>query len=90
MELGAERILPNHGCPDRIASGGYGPNLTLATLRYVRTLLAMQDDARLRALPLRDLIAADLESGTLVYVPEYEPVHAGNVAAVAALSAGQP
>jgi glyoxylase-like metal-dependent hydrolase (beta-lactamase superfamily II) len=90
MELGAERILPNHGCPDRIAAGGYGPNLTLATLRYVRTLLAMQDDVSLRAVALRDLIAADLESGTLVYVPEYESVHAGNVAAVAALSASRP
>jgi glyoxylase-like metal-dependent hydrolase (beta-lactamase superfamily II) len=88
--LGADKILPNHGCPERIASGGYGPELTPATCRYVRTLLAMRADAGLRARPLRDLIAADLAAGTLVYLPEYEPVHAANVAAVTGAAARGP
>jgi glyoxylase-like metal-dependent hydrolase (beta-lactamase superfamily II) len=86
-DLRADRILPNHGCADRIASGGYGPELTFATRRYVRMLLAMPADAQLRAMPLRDLIAADLEAGTLVYLPDYESVHAGNVAAIMATAA---
>ena len=80
--LGPQRILPNHGSPDRIGSGGYGPALIPATARYVRALLAMKANAGLRSAPLRDLIAADLKDQTLVYLPEYEAVHARNVASV--------
>ena len=83
--LGATHILPNHGCPDRIAAGGYDAGLIRATARYVRMLLAMKIDARLRATALRDLLAPDLEDGTLVYLEGYEPVHARNVEQVLAL-----
>lgn len=82
--LGAVRILPNHGCPDRIAQGGYGPALIPATARYVRALLAMKDDASLREKPLREIIAVDVASGALTYFCGYEAVHAGNVEKVAA------
>lgn len=77
--LGAERILPNHGCPSRIASGGYGPNFIPATSRYVRLLLAMKHDIELRSIPLRQLLAPELAAGTLIYLDAYEPVHARNV-----------
>ncbi len=80
--LAPRLILPNHGCPERIGSGGYGPALIPATARYVRALLAMKSDARLRATPLRDLIASDLQDGTLVYHSDYEAVHARNIASV--------
>lgn len=82
--LGATRILPNHGCPDRISAGGYGPELIPATARYVRALLAMKEDAALRALPLREVLEADLASGTLLYFAGYESVHAGNIEKVRA------
>jgi cyclase len=83
--LGAEWILPNHGCPDRIASGGYGPSLISATSRYVRLLLEMKHDAELRDTPLRDLISTDLADGTLVYLEEYESVHLHNIERVVAV-----
>jgi hypothetical protein len=77
--------LPNHGCPERIASGGYGPGLIPATARYVRALIGMASATQSPATPLRDLIAADLNDGTLVYYPDYEAVHARNVASVTGL-----
>ncbi len=84
-KLGATHILPNHGCPDRISAGGYGASLIPATSRYVRSLLAMKTDARLRATALRDLIARELEDGTLIYLDGYEPVHEINVKRVLAV-----
>jgi glyoxylase-like metal-dependent hydrolase (beta-lactamase superfamily II) len=83
--LGATHILPNHGCPDRIAAGGYGASLIPATARYVHTLLATKTDASLRATALRDLIARELEDGTLIYLDGYEPVHALNIRRVLAV-----
>ena len=79
------RILPNHGCPGRISSGGYGPDLIPASARYVRALIAMASGTQSRTTPLRDLIATDLMDGTLVYYPDYEVVHARNVASVTGL-----
>lgn len=84
VRLAPRLILPNHGCPERIASGGYGPELIPATSRYVRALLAMKSNDLLRETPLRQIIAADLHEGTLTYLAGYEPVHAGNVASVTA------
>ena len=80
-----KRILPNHGCPERIASGGYGPGLIPATARYVRALIDMASGTQSPATPLRDLIAADLNDGTLIYYPDYEAVHARNVVGVTGL-----
>lgn len=81
---GARRILPNHGDPGRIAGGGYDASLIGATARYVRHLLACRDDPGQAARPLRDVIAPDLASGALIYFPEYEAVHARNVAVLTA------
>jgi cyclase len=82
--LGATRILPNHGCPDRIAAGGYDPSFIAATARYIRLLLAMKVDVALRSVPLRELVAPEVGAGTLIYFPEYEPVHIRNVERVTA------
>ncbi len=78
------RILPNHGCPDRIASGGYDTALIPATVRYVEALLAIRAGSRDRDTPLRDLLAQDLSARTLVYFDGYEAVHARNVESVLA------
>jgi glyoxylase-like metal-dependent hydrolase (beta-lactamase superfamily II) len=76
--LGAERILPNHGAPERIAAGGYPPGFIAATSDYVRALL---DPARRQA-PLRELLAGPLAAGWITYYEPYEAVRAENLAAV--------
>jgi glyoxylase-like metal-dependent hydrolase (beta-lactamase superfamily II) len=81
--LGAERVLPSHGDPDRIAAGGYeGDSLIRATQRYLQTLLRMRDLPALRALPLAELLAEPLADGALVYHPGYDEVHEHNVRTV--------
>jgi cyclase len=78
-ELGAERILPNHGDPDVIAAGGYEPSLIGATDRYIRDLVRCRTDPALRELSLREFVAPALASGALRYHPGYETVHRQNV-----------
>jgi cyclase len=78
-ELGAARILPNHGDPELIASGGYPPDLIDATEQYIRTLLRSRDEPALRELSLRDLIAEPLTTGSLHYFAPYEEVHRANL-----------
>jgi glyoxylase-like metal-dependent hydrolase (beta-lactamase superfamily II) len=74
-ELGAQRILPNHGDPDRIAAGGYDPGLITATERYVQSLWRDPRDV-----PLREAVAGELQAGWITYFEGYEAVHAHNVA----------
>ncbi len=84
-EWGYPRILPNHGAPDVIAAGGYGPELIDATIRYVRKLLHTRVDMALADQDLSTFIAEDLAEGTLRYFQPYEEVHANNVKKVLAL-----
>lgn len=78
------RILPNHGHPDVIASGGYGPGLIDATLRYVKKLLRLHEDSALADQDLSTFAAQDLADGLLTYFPPYEQVHTDNVKKVLA------
>ena len=80
--LHPERILPNHGAPEIIAAGGYGPDLISATARYIRLLQRSKREPRLRDAPLRELIAESLASGALTYYAPYEAIHRQNVEAV--------
>lgn len=80
--LGAQRILPNHGDPERIASGGYGPGLIDATRRYTEWLAGLRADPGRAATPLREILSADLEAGHILWFDAYEAVHQGNVAKV--------
>ena len=80
--LQPERVLPCHGSPDVIASGGYGPDLLTATADYIRRLQRSGGDPGLR---LAEAIAPHLASGTLRWFAPYEAVHAQNLARVAAL-----
>jgi cyclase len=81
--LDPDRILPNHGDPDVIAAGGYPKGLIDATRDYLHKLLRMPDEPALRATPLTELIAGDVDAGRLTYFPPYEEVHRENLAAVA-------
>jgi cyclase len=80
--LGPERILPNHGDPDAIAAGGYGPGFIDATEHYIRALL----DPERRTAGIRELLADDLGAGAIRYFAPYEEVHRRNVETV--ISAG--
>ena len=77
--LKPRHILPNHGDPDIIAAGGYGPGLIGATQDYIWKLIAARTDPRLRAAPLREWLKDGLASGTLTYFAPYEAVHQNNL-----------
>lgn len=81
-ELAPDRILPNHGDPDRIAAGGYPPGLNDATQAYIRVLQRMESEPDLREAPLHELIADSLDAGSLMLFTPYEAVHRRNVATV--------
>ncbi len=80
MEI--DRILPNHGAPEIIESGGYGPELIGATQTYIRALLRCRADPALAELSLADFVKAETSAGVIQYAPAYEPVHRNNVGAV--------
>ncbi len=81
-ELEPTRILPNHGDPDLIASGGYSKALIRATQQYIRTLQRLPDEPALRDVHLRELIAGPLSAGWITYFEPYEAVHRENVSRV--------
>ena len=79
--LGPSTILPNHGCPDRIAAGGYPPAFIAATATYVRWLMDLRDNPDRAHTPLAEVIAPWLADGTLLWFDGYDEVHAENIAA---------
>jgi cyclase len=78
------RILPNHGDPEVITAGGYGPGLIDDTVSYIGGLQRCRTDSALRSLSLRRFIADVTERGTLNYFEPYEQVHRENVDQVVA------
>ncbi len=75
--LAPEYVLPNHGAPEVIAAGGYGPQIITATADYTHALVQN------RAPPdLRPAIAPHLTTGTLCYFAPYQAVHAQNLTRV--------
>lgn len=82
---GYKRILPNHGAPEVIAAGGYGPSLIDATIRYVQKLLRTRSVMSFADQDLSTFIAEDIAAGHLSYFAPYEEVHANNVKKVLAL-----
>ena len=82
--LEADRILPNHGDPETIASGGYTADLITATEHYIRALRASREQPELRQVSLREFVAEPLEAGWVHYFAPYEAVHRGNIKTVLA------
>ncbi|PDT82581.1 MBL fold metallo-hydrolase [Sinorhizobium sp. BJ1] len=80
-----DRILPNHGDPDRIATGGYEASLIDANRRYLEQLIDAVKQDRVAIEPLKDFIAQDLAAGAVSYFEPYEAVHRKNIAALAAI-----
>jgi cyclase len=83
-DLAPEHILPNHGDPEIIAAGGYGPDLITATEQYIRALQRCRTDVGLRDASLRELIGESLSAGAVTYFAPYEAVHRANVEIVLA------
>jgi cyclase len=73
-------ILPAHGDPDVIASGGYGAELIQATRLYLTALLAGDERS------LHEILAAPLRDGWIHWHPAYQAVHEHNLKAVGAAS----
>lgn len=81
--LSPERILPNHGAPSIIASGGYGKGSIRAMQQYIRMLKRSVLEPEVRAMPLKEMIAGPLSAGWVTYFEAYEAVHARNLVTVA-------
>ncbi|WP_120501057.1 MBL fold metallo-hydrolase [Roseovarius sp. EL26] len=80
--LEPRHILPDHGAPEIIAQGGFGPEVIKAMKRYIQWLMSLEtapEQARDRP---EDILAVDIEAGTLKWFEPYRDVHAANVAAV--------
>ncbi|MGE0022824.1 MAG: MBL fold metallo-hydrolase [Hyphomicrobium sp.] len=73
------RILPNHGDPDVIATGGYNRGFNRATQQYIRALMRCKDEPDLRELPLSELMQGPIGSGWVTYFEPYEIVHKENL-----------
>lgn len=84
LALDPAAILPAHGDPETIASGGYGPGLIRATEDYIRLLERCREEPELREVSLAELMAPALEAGWIGYFEPYEAVHRQNVATVLA------
>lgn len=72
-------ILPNHGDPDIIASGGYDAGLIKAQQQYIRILKRCRSDEALRAQPLEQLIAGPLSRGWVNMYEPYRAIHTQNL-----------
>jgi glyoxylase-like metal-dependent hydrolase (beta-lactamase superfamily II) len=83
-ELGAERILPNHGDLETIGAGGYGPGLITATESYIRFLQEVGAGQRDAGGSLRDLVPELAGADSLVYFEPYEEIHRHNLGTLAA------
>jgi cyclase len=82
LELDPVAVIPSHGDPDVIADGGYGTGLIRATQDYIRLLQRMPTEPELRDLPLRELLAPQIEAGDVRWFEPYERVHRANVKTV--------
>lgn len=82
LELDPAAVIPSHGDPDAIAGGGYSQGLIPATQDYIRLLQRMPAEPELCELPLRELLAPQIESGDIRYFEPYERVHRENVRTV--------
>jgi glyoxylase-like metal-dependent hydrolase (beta-lactamase superfamily II) len=84
------RILPDHGDPDIIAGGGYGPGLIDVTRRYVERLGLCAADPDLAAMTLEAFLGEDAAAGVIRMFAPYAAVHRRNVAAVQGGDASAP
>ncbi|CDZ61914.1 Putative bifunctional enzyme HhdD isomerase + cyclase/dehydrase [Neorhizobium galegae bv. orientalis] len=78
------KILPAHGDAERIASGGYGPDLIDANRAYLRHMAGAIAAGQDIDPSLESFVEEEVASGAVLYFAPYEEVHASNIAAVRA------
>ena len=71
------RILPNHGDERKIATGGYEPSLIAANKSYLERITAVP--GRLLSVSLKEFVADEISSGSIIYFEPYEEVHRRNL-----------
>jgi glyoxylase-like metal-dependent hydrolase (beta-lactamase superfamily II) len=72
------RILPAHGDRERIATGGYGPDLIDANRGYIERLTGAISAGRVVG-TLEEFAAEEIASGAIRYFAPYEAVHRSNI-----------
>lgn len=81
------KILPAHGDVERIASGGYGPDLIDTNRAYLRHMAGAIAAGQDIDPSMKSFVEEEIASGAVLYFAPYDEVHASNIAAVrAALS----
>jgi cyclase len=81
-KLPIKNILPAHGCPDRIAAGGYELSFIDATLRYIQAVDQPVPEPGAWKQNLKGVVSTDLDAGHLKFYEEYESVHQSNVLSI--------
>jgi glyoxylase-like metal-dependent hydrolase (beta-lactamase superfamily II) len=75
-----QHVLPNHGAPEVVATGGYAASLLPATAAYIRWLMRLRTEPGLAGTPLDQVIAPQLADGSLRWFAPYAAIHRQNVA----------
>ena len=78
-----KRILPNHGDEHKIATGGYEASLIGANKSYLERIVAMEGRS-LPATSLKEFVADEIASNSVIYFEPYEEVHRRNLYVVEA------
>ena len=81
-------ILPDHGDPEVIGAGGYGPTLIQATINYLTRLMDQAGQPDYLERPLESFLGSELEQGWVRYYEPYEEVHGENLKKVRAVYQG--
>ena len=79
LPLDADRLLPSHGDPGTIRTGGYRKTLILANMAYLGRLLGRALDPGLENDPAESFLTDELARGEVRWWEPYREVHAGNV-----------
>ena len=74
-----DRILPNHGNPDVISSGGYRPSLIDATLDYLRKVILRSHDRDYKSGTLEDYVGESVKKGWVSIWWGYRQAHKDNL-----------
>ncbi|KAL1599917.1 hypothetical protein SLS60_007722 [Paraconiothyrium brasiliense] len=81
-QLPIKKILPAHGCPDRIRAGGFDKSLIDTTVRYLTALSEPVEKPAAWEKTLEEVMKDDLAAGKLVYCQAYEGVHHENIESI--------
>ncbi len=77
-----DRILPNHGDPERIAAGGYDKSFITATADYIESMVAGARKRDFLGAPLEDFAGKALRRCDVRLFEPYREVHEFNKAGV--------